>query len=775
MSSPRRILIVHPDEQRRRELRDLLTGEQVIETASRQEATQYLSWPPTHVVSHHGEFSRLLKDLERHVPGATRAVLCPDDEEQRQELVDVAARGYEFVTLDAPQGLHALLHVRASRRHAPPTPLTASFRVGDERFTASVDELADDGLGLLLDENAAVERLPPATRLLDAVVRRGERLIIHERVWVVRALRAAERGSGARLGVSFEAPALDERPSERLTDAVKVRALLRRAAKRGRHFDVQSLDGRPSRRFVEGTADRAGERFTLSGPTSPHAFTAGQVVRLSFEFGGVQFEGVTGVQQAEVGSVVVNRPDTLGRRHRRASLRAAVEDGLEATITFRSPLGGSEDPRRLLDLHPAGASFAYSSDECFPAGLELDDVVIDVKGRRALGQARVTATAPNAAGRNGVDVRRCGVVLHGFSPGDQQVVRDALLSCLAPEVSDAALEDFEVLWELFCAEDDRFPDYPPDDATAVNVLRKTHHVLGTGAHGLAKGFVMKASDGTLIGHSSGLRVYSGTWLAQHLVVRSGYHRRLQVSQTLVNLVFDYGEALGDVEYTRGLWRTANRWSSRVFGSVTAKLLRPGLSCLSTFHRMRLEAAQGLSRPRLAVRLARDSDIDAFFGHLRSVHDAVWLRAHDLTETEFTLPSLGQRYERLSLHRRRALVVVDGAAGPRGWALLETCSPGLFWHELFSSFRVYLADPADPDGDEVLRALVYEALVTAAARGSRAAECLASEENVAALERVGMVNLGGVIQYDAHRSLTRDITTQVLAVFEKLASREGGDA
>ncbi|MBL8923582.1 MAG: hypothetical protein JNJ54_32305 [Myxococcaceae bacterium] len=771
MSSPRRILIVHPDEQRRRELRDLLTGEEVIEAASRQEAAQYLSWPPTHVVSHHQEFGRLLKDLERHVPGATRAVLCPDDEEQRQALVDVATRGYEFVTLDAPQGLWALLHVRASRRHAPVTPLTAEFRVGEERFTAAVDELADEGLGLLLDAHLAVERLPPGTRLLAAVVRRGERPIIQGRVWVVRAVRAAGPGSSARLGVSFEAPAVDDRPTERITDAVKVRALLRRAARRGRHFDVHPLDTRAARRFLEANADRAGERFTLSRPTSHHAFTAGQVVRLSFEFGGVQFEGVTAVQAADAGAVVVNRPDALSRRHRRASLRAAVEDGLEATITFRSPLGGSEGPRRLLDLHPAGASFAFSSDECFPAGLELEDVVIDVKGRQALGYATVTRTAPNASGSDGVDRQRCGVVLHGFSPGDQQVVRDGLIEVLAPGVSDGGALPFDELWQLFCAENNRFLDYPADDPAKVEVLREAHHTLGNGAHGVSKSFVFRGPERELVGHVSGLRIYSGTWLAQHLLVRSGYHRQLQVSQALVNLAFDYGEALGDVEYLRGLWHTMNRWSSRVFGTVTSRVLRAGLSCLSTFWRMRLPVARLVEGPALRAHAGSDSDIADFLAFVRRSRDPVWLRANDLTEQEFRLATVGKRYLNLGLQRQRSLGVVVGSEGTRGWVLVESCSPGLFWQELFNCFQVHLSDPGAPDAGEVRGALVAFAVRAQVARGYGVPGCLASREDVADLEQLGFENIGQLFQYDAHRTLARDIATQVVAVFEKTSRRE----
>lgn len=773
MSSPRRILIVHPDEARRRELRELLAGEHVIEAATRQEANQHLTWPPTHVVAHHAEFSRLLKDLERHVPGATRAVLCPDDEGERQQLVDVAARGYDFVTLDAPQELHALLHVRASRRHPPATPLRATFRVGAETLSASVGELADDGLGLRLDEHVAVERLTPGTRLLEAVVFRGERPILQGRVWVVRAVRPAEPRSSVWLGVAFEAPAADERPAERITDVVKVRALLRRATKRGRHFDVQPLDGRGPKRFLEAAADRAGEHVTLSNPVAGHAFTAGQIVRLSFEFNGVQFEGLGSVKQADGAALTVTRPDALGRRHRRASLRAGAEDGLVATITFRSPLGGFAGQRPLLDLHPAGASFAYSSDECFPAGLELEDVVIDVNGRQAHGRATVTATAPNAAGSNGVDLRRCGLVLHGFSPGDQQVVRDALLEVLSPGVSDGGAQPFDELWGLFCGENNRFLDYPAEDPRAVDVLRKTHRVLGDGSHGLFKSFVFKGAAGELVGHVSGLRVYSGTWLAQHLVVRSGYHRQLQVSQALVNLAFDYGEALGDVEYLRGLWHTQNRWSSRVFGTVTSRVLRAGLSCLSTFWRMRLPVARLVEGPRLTARAATDSDVADLLAFLRRTRDPVWLRAHDLTEKEFTLSTLGERYQGMGLQRRRSLGVAVGSGGTRGWVVIESCSPGLFWQELFNSFHVHLTDPTAPDAQEVRGALVAFAVSTQVARGYGVPGCLASREDVADLERLGFDNIGQLFQYDAHRTLARDITAQVVAVFEKVSRAEGG--
>lgn len=778
---PRRVLIIHADEARRRELRALLAGEEVTEVASRQQAAPLLAeLAPCLVVSQPADFKRLLRDLERHAPGATRAVLCPPNEAQRQELVDVAAQGYDFVTVDDREleDLRGLLQARGSERQAPLVPLTATFRLGPARFSCGVAELANDGLGLRVPEGLAVERVVPGTRLEEASVCSGERLVLEPRSWLVRSVRPADRGAPAHLGVSFEPPRAEERRAVRVADEVKVRALLRRAAQRGLHFDVQRSDGTLRRRFASAHTDRTGARLVLSEPSRAHLFTVGQIVRLSFELGGEHFEGLVAVVKAGAGEVTLLQPELLLKRHRRGSLRARAAEGLVASIRFRSPLTGDAPSRPLLDLHPWGASFASEPEECLPAGLVLEDVALEVRGRSLACSAVVQVTSVSGEGSSSrrTGVRRCGVALRGMSAEAQQVLRDALIATVAPGVVDAGDVEFAQVWRMFADEGAVFPDYPPGDPQSVALVAAAQARLGRGERGLSKALLKRGSDGDFQGHSAGLRIYSRTWLALHLLVRAGYHRQAHISQTLVNLTFDYGEALEDVEYMRGLWRNKNRWAARVYGATTARLLRPGLSTLVSYTPMRrptalpIEPAEGAPR----ARPAEPAEAAALLRHLRTFMDPVRLRADDYCEGELHLETLGRRYREAGLERSRRFGVVEGPDGPRGWVAIEEMSRGLFWADMYTSFRLTLAEPNAPDADQVRHALAEYAVATLAARGHAVAECHAAAADLSALEACGFTSLGQVMDFCAHRSMTREMTAQLLAVFERLSARGPAD-
>src|SRR5919197_2210362 len=101
--SLRKALIIHPEERVRASLKAQVSDVfEVTEVASRREALDALaSAPPALVIAHHEGFRRLLRDLERHAPGATRAVVCGRDQEPvRRELVEIASEGYHFFTVD---------------------------------------------------------------------------------------------------------------------------------------------------------------------------------------------------------------------------------------------------------------------------------------------------------------------------------------------------------------------------------------------------------------------------------------------------------------------------------------------------------------------------------------------------------------------------------------------------------------------------------------------------------------------------------------------------
>lgn len=771
------VLIIHPDETRRREIRAAMGEIEVLEAASRESAVPILkARAPSLVVSHHLDFKRLLRDLERHAPGATRAVLCPQDNHSlRSALVDVAAHGYDFETLDdrALEKVHSLVQGRRSARRKPLSTLLAQFLLQGETLHGTVEEIGNEGLNLTIAPSAsATLRLFPGASLERASVSMGEVPIMEPRSWVVRSVL---RSSGLRVGIGFHTEPLQRDLFGMIGDEVRIRGLLRRAAARGVPFELQHSDGLFRRRFQKGEISRSGERLSLHQPTPDQPFRVGQVVRLSFELGGQQHEGMALVVESCDQSVTVASPDQLRRHHRRATIRARAANGLRAGIVLRSALDNTVVSRPLLDLHPSGAAFTFAPDtEVFPVGLILTDVTIEVEGKRVQCNATVQGTAPAVSDENpwpdGRRVWRCGLRLHQVKAHDAQVLRDAVARVLEPSVSDGSNASFETIWSLFASEAGPWLDHPFADARTTAALADLHRRLADGASGLCKTFLYFEENGALTGHASGLRTHSRTWLSQHLLVRAGYHRAHHVSQMLVNLSFDYGELLPDVEYMRGLWRTKNRWAARVFGSATARLIKPGLSYLASYTPMRRALRPNLPPGALQARAAEDADLGMVLRHLRLTEDPVRLAADDLVEGEARLESLGQRYEAHGLHRSREFGIVDGRSGPRGFVSVQLMSPGLFWAEMYTSFRLHLIEPEAADSDEVRLALVTWATEVLRRHGRRIGECHASDDDMPLLERLGFDSLGRVMEFGAHRSLTREMTTQMLAVFERLEGR-----
>lgn len=771
------VLIVHPDEARRRDLREAMGGEvEVVEAATREAAVPLLkAKAPNLVVAHHHDFKRFLRDLERHVPGATRAVLCPrGDEALRAALVDVATHGYDFETLDEStfDRLQGLAQARSFARRNPNEALKAHFLLQGELRHGAVEEIGNDGLSLTIEpSDATTLRLVPGASLEQASVTAGDVVVMEARSWLVRSvLRSRE----LRVGVGFLSDPVQKNMFGPIGDEVRVRGLLRRAAARGVPFEIQRSDGFFRRRFREGVVTRSGQRLTLRQPTRDQPFRVGQVVRLSFELGGQANEGMAPVVEASADSVTVASPDQLRRHHRRVCPRALAVNGLEASVAFRSTLDDRPVRRRLLDLSPSGVAFTFFPDtEVFPVGLVLTDVLVEVAGQRVPCAATIQATAPAVPDDDprseGRRVWRCGLRLQGVSPAGAQVLRDAITRVFEPSFSDGKAVDFESIWELFASEAGAWLDHPYGDPPTTARLAGLHQRLSDGQSGLCKTFLFH-ENGRLTGHASGVRTHSRTWLSQHLLVRAGYHRALHLSQKLVNLSFDYGELLPDVEFMRGLWRTKNRWAVRVFGSATARLVRPGLSYLARYTPMRRSLSTALPPGALEARPAEDSDMEWVLKHLRRTEDPVRLAADDLVEGEARLESVGRRYEAQGLHRARLFGIVDGRLGPLGFVAVELMSPGLFWAEMYTSFRLHLVEPGAPNADEVRQALVSWAVELLKQHGRLIAECHAADEDLTMLERLGFASLGPVMEFGAHRSLTREMTAQMLAVFERLEGR-----
>jgi hypothetical protein len=767
----RPVLVIHTDAARRNELKALLRGREVLEASSRAEAVPLLSQKSLALVlSQPVEFRRLLRDLERHAPGTPRAVLYAGDAETLRQLAELASEGYEFFTVaeGAMSTVRGLVEPRGSPRLPPSRPLTAHFVAGATDFVAEVVELGNEGLGLALPPSAPVEVLTPGLELHQATATDGGGVTLERRTWVVRTLRREGDGGGRVLvGVSVEPPPPEvrERAPLIIRDEVRARGLIRRAVARGAEFVLRTTDAAGP--TVQGRVELLPDGHLALCGAVPFGFEPGEIGLLSFELLGSQVEGATAVVERQPTRLVLTPPRTVQRRDRREALRVRVPPEAPVTFLARSPLTGRALTARVVDLHPLGASFELEADdEVLPPGLRLGPVTLDFGGTRCRAEA-VVQGARRSLGEAGR--WRIGVRLTTERSDDRVALLDAWLRLLVPGVVCGSRFDFASLWALFEREQVRFPDYPFDQPRTLEVLSASHRALGDGRHGLARTFVF-TDGGEVLGHASGLRTHSKTWLSQHLVVRSGYHRQTHISQALVNLSFDYAEGLGDVEYLRGLWRTSNRWTARIYGAATARLLKPGSSYLASFTPMRLVLGGALPASPLEAREATAAECEALLAHLRRTWDPLRLAADDLVESELGLQTLRGRFAALGLERSRHVGVVPGPGGPRGWVLIERMSPGLFWAEMYDSFRIVLRDARSNDADDVRLALTTYALSDAARRGRRVAQCLAEEQHIPALERFGFANLGRVMEFGAHRSMNREMTAQLIAIFERVSRR-----
>ncbi|MBZ4417011.1 hypothetical protein [Myxococcus sp. RHSTA-1-4] len=788
----RAVLVVHPEAERRIQLRAVLAGYEILEAANRQEAVEFLTrTTPVLVLTHPEFFSRLLKDLERYAPRAIRAVLCPrDNPRTHHSLVDVAAAGHMFFTLDdepSPalrRAVLELLELRESERRTPQGTLEARFVADGTAFRAELLDVGTGGLGLRLEPSVRIERLTPGTELEGLQVFRGEALVLragHATVRMVRPLRAQD-GGGFHLGVSLERPVEHARssPAPLLQDAVRIRGLMRRAVRAGVGFGLRTHEGNRLVDFAAAEVNPEASRLVLREQTRPGAlFHPGDVVQLCLDFGGVCHVGTTAVLEVEEHQLEVALPRSLSLHHRRNSLRFRSTAERPFAVSFDSPFTGEPLYRPLLDLHTGGFAFPFdASREVFPPGLFLDEVTLHLPdGTRSRCRAQVQDTGQLTVTDEGGSMsrpRRCGVRILELAPQARTAILDAFIKARCPDARDGSELAFPDIWDLFRAAEVRFPDYPYHDGPPQEALLAGHRTLGNGSHGLSKTIVYQR-EGRLYGHISGLRIYSRTWLSQHLVVRPGYHRHESISQELVALAADYAESLEDVEYLRALWRCRNRWTSRIYGAIASRLERPGLSCLHAFTPCRLpvDAALPPAREDLRVRPAATSDLRWLEQYLRETQDVVRLRSSDLVEGEMSLGTLSGRYTDAGLRRGRSIALVEGANGPKGFVLMEDSTPGLFWAEWYNAFSLVMVEQDAQEADAVRHALVAHAVADSARRGRSTAECLATDADLPVLEGLGFHNLGKVMEFTAHRRLVRDWNAYLLAVFERLAANPRG--
>jgi hypothetical protein len=790
VSHDQSVLIVHPDPVLRAGLVAALAPRQIVAVSSRDDAARTLvERVPDVVLADAREARRFIRDLDRLAPRAMRVFLCPRSQaEAMRELVDAAAEGHEFHTMDPTlsveemsRSLRELMRQRASMRLTT-EGLEVSFYVDGELLSARCLDVGNEGFLLKLPVDAPIERLPPGTRLVDFRLEREGRVILRTGGGFVRhiGLERARGDAFFRIGVQIERAGASIGYVELATldDLVRVIAVLRRALRRQPVLQCTLVQGVRRREDLAATLLESGEGYqpVLRCELPQHwTVTVGDVVQLVFDLSGKSYRGWASVLRVEPDGFVLSLPRSLSMYHRRSSMRFRAGEDQPFAVSFVSPLDGERIAHPVMDLHAVGLSFAYDAGrEVLPAGLIIDDFTLVLPdGTQARCSAEVRDNAPLLDHTAGGMARpfRCGVRLLNVRPEARQAVINAFMQARCPQVRDGRSEPIRHIWEIVRAVHMFHPDYPFEEGPHLDVLEDTHRKLAAASEGLARTFVYY--DGPkLIGHISGVRTHSRTWMIQHLMVLPTVRRGESISRELSALCVDYAEAQDDVNYLRIFWRIQNKWPDRVFGWIARSMFTEGLTDLRTMNYARLALTQPLRTRRglPQVRPATQADLQWMEAHVRSRGEVVRLLADDLLASEAELPTLSARYAANGLMRGRSLFVVDGEEGPLAMALAEEATPGLSWPEMTTGFSFIVPDPLHARVPEARDALAVRCAEHYRELGKGSALALVQDDEVEGLVSLGFRWHCRVAQWTVHRSVARTWHMLMAAVFERIQSR-----
>jgi len=783
------VLIVHPDPAVRAGLVAALAPRRIIAVPTRDDAARTLAERvPDVVLADAMEARRFIRDLDRLAPRAMRVFLCPKSQaDALRELVDVAAEGHEFHTVDPTlsveemtRSLGHLMRQRSSLR-VRTVGLEASFHVDGQLLNAQCLNVGNEGFLLRLPVDAPIERLPPSTRLYDLRVERAGQVMLRAGGGFVRHI-GLERAHGEaffRLGIQIERPGASIGNVELATldDQVRVLAVLRRALRRGT-LQCTLVQGVRRREELAASLLESGEAgcplLRCSRPQHWKAAT-GDVVEVVFDLGGKSYRGFAAVVRTEPEGFLLSVPRSLAMYHRRSSTRFRAGEDQRFAVSFVSPINGDRIEHPVMDLQPMGLSFVYdAAHEVLPVGLLIDELTLVLPdGTRALCSAEVRyngALLDQMAGGMAQPFR-CGMRLLNVQPKERQAVVNAFVQARCPQVRDGRIEHFRRIWDLAQTAHLFHPDYPFEEGPHLEMLEDTHRKLTNAGEGLSRTFLY--CDGpTLLGHVSGVRTHSHTWMFQHLMVQPAVRRGESISRDLSVLCVDYAEAHEDVHYLRIYWRIQNKWPDRVFGWIARSMHIDGLTNLRNMNYTRLAFTQPLRARRglPPVRSATQQDLRWLEGHLRARGEVVRLQADDLQAQEARLSGLSERYAACGLRRGRSVFVVDGDDGPLAMALAEEATPGLSWPEMTTAFSFIVPDPQHPRVSEAREALAARCVGHYREQGKLSALALVQDNEVEGLVSLGFRWHCRIAEWTFHRCTARTWHVLMAAVFERLQSR-----
>ena len=705
-----------------------------------------------------------LAELVQRLPQGTQLIFC--GAELPESVVEAVTKGYKLTYVESVHDLQKKIFAVTRSQRSVATRFKLDdliVRTEGIKSPLSLLEISNHGFSFGLAAEEELEPFLPGAVLGPIEVRRGPTVAMSGVKVIVRHVEVSDNPDFAyRIGCSFLPPEGVVLPGgfHVIDDRAQCAGLVR-SALRGEGIELESTNaqGYPVH-CSEGQVDLA--KGTWSATAGEQSFAAHEIVRGHFETGGRVYTFFTTVIEHQ--PLSLGLPLAIEERNHRHSGRYMVSAKNPIMVELSTPLFVAPLLRPIRDLSSTGFSFDVNLKyDLFPVGMHFSQIVISSGGQKFQCRGRIKNLTAYPGRKKTL---RCGVEFEDLTEKTRVALTDFVMRSRFPGIEDGRTVGFDEWLQFF--RDTGF--FSPEKAAALEPLmpevKRMYESLTARPTKLFKSVVAR-EGGKVVGHMSGLRAYSKTWMFHHLAALPGNNVGHLVSLG-GNECFDQGEH----EYFKAWFHSDVRWPNRVFGGMAKKVNDAHLSELRRYSHFVLPTTWSCEPPAgVQVIEAVGNDLSVVERHFVKSEKGLLLRADDLTRAELNLNTVNASYRTLGMQRRRRVFLALRNDTPVGIGLAEVSSPGLNLSEGLSSFRLYLIDEGIPFAADVRRALLNSLMPVYRQAGRPYALGLFPSEDAPQYVAMGFDAGKDSLCWTAHRSLYQQIFNHIERLFEVLKKRQ----
>jgi hypothetical protein len=656
--------------------------------------------------------------------------------------------------------------------------LRLSCVIGGRPATFKLLDISNRGLSFTVGPGQSLDRLVVGTDVWDLRVLDSLGTVLFGPVaGVVRYARIEKAGRDpeARFGVSFEAPAPPRAPHfEVMKDRFKILAAVSKAVRGRNAFVLTPPDAEAGYEFDQVKVPEDPDKPLRLVAPSPEDVRVNDVVRLSFDDRSQSYSALTSVVAVSHEGIDLLLPTSVRVYRRRGSNRVEPVADRPYTARVRCHLVGLDTVFPVHDVSTSGLSVvADQAHDLLPPGLVLDEILLRLPGVEAplrfKGIIRSLTPLPRSPSQADARPARCGIEITGLSQIERVVLCRSLLTDGYAHADLAEDGEFPAVRQLLQEAGYSFRLFDTKDEASLRALENGFGRLY--GEGKGVGFsVVYRHQGKLLGHFSGLKLYSGLWFATQLAALR--HPELSgewISRALTLAGLEQFEHRPDIQYIRTAWEKGSSYTGRYVGWAGRAIEKHGLSEFSEVNVLTRSNALPPPHPDRALEIGRatSDDLDAIERYFWRTSTLYRIQSEDLSAEQLDLHAAGRDYEACGMFRRRHVHVARLDGRRVGFSLLERATPGVHLVEVLNSFDVFAFDDLDESVRQQARAgLVSDAITFYALEGLPYSVALSTDPDVTPFTNAGFELTIPSGMLTIHRSVLRQFIDATEVFFSR---------